>query len=1175
MKISLLGQFQVSKNGKVIKGFASDKVRALLAYLVTEAHCPHRREILANLLWPDKPEHNARANLRRALSNLRTVLDDRNSDPPFLLISRQDIQINTGDHFWSDTSILNNIYSQLDQYSENTNNVNQILDIYHGEFLEGFHIPDSMQFEEWLLMRREQFSRKVDDILTQTCIHFEGQNDYKAALPYAWCHVEKEPWQEGARRQLMRLLVVSGQREEAIKQYYLLIKLLKKDLDVEPEPETIHLFSEIKSGDFKLISNQRDSTQTSSPVLPDFLQNRDTTPMQPRDLFISRKEELKNLHNCIESIQDERGKIRFVVGEAGSGKSMLIQEFVRQAQIKDKTLISAIGLCNAFTGIGDPYLPFREILYQLCGDIKHRLKTGIISHDYAVRLWNTIPTICQALISYGPDLIGTIIPSQSLKEFTSPIKMSHPALYNKLNVLIDQKISSQGVSLTQVNLFSQFTTVLNEISHDNPLLLVIDDIQWADTGTISLLFHLGKQLSGTNITIIGSYRPEEVITNKEHEQHPLDPVIQELKRIYGDIFIHLDDSSNAQFIEDYISSEPNKLSRTFLESLQKHTGGNPLFIAELIRDLKEIGVLGKDENGFWISKHQIKIESLPPKIEGIIRERFNRLPKILQRILSIASIEGENFTAEIIAEIENLSKLQTINLLSEQLSKQHNLIKAHQIKLVAGNNLSIYRFRHILIQKFIYNQLDQIELRDLHERVGTTMESVVEKNKEEFYVTLARHFQKANIHEKAASYYFDAGERAVILSGYMEAINHYKKSIESIQSIPETQERNQFELNVQLKLGLAYQATRGFANEMVGVAYKRSLELCQSVQDINKKIITLQLLFSYYSNMAEFKTTDEVMTLLEKNTYEMEDPIPSYVLQIHWGKGYLESLFGNHVSALEHFEKALDYYEKGPHLQIEENMGMEAGIYCHSWAALHSTWAGFLERANKHCQTALKIADEKNIKLFTADSLWFSTWVNVELNNYDKAWEFCEPALDLAIKENYYLTEALVRMFKGRILSNNGNHEEAIDSVKLALQMFQNIGAISAETSFLHGLAEVYCNAGKVDEGFEIIQRAEEIINTSGECRHQVALQRLKGNLYLQAGDDFNAEKAYVSSIKISQNQSAKLLELETAIDLFKLWQRQGKLELAKDMLSEIVNWFSEGIDNPMLIKARSLLNKF
>ena len=120
MKISLFGQFQVSKNKKVVKGFVSDKVRALLAYLVTEAHCPHRREILANLLWPDKSEQNARANLRRALSNLRTVIDDRNTDPPYLLITRQDIQINSGDHIWSDTGILNSIYSQLEQFSENT-----------------------------------------------------------------------------------------------------------------------------------------------------------------------------------------------------------------------------------------------------------------------------------------------------------------------------------------------------------------------------------------------------------------------------------------------------------------------------------------------------------------------------------------------------------------------------------------------------------------------------------------------------------------------------------------------------------------------------------------------------------------------------------------------------------------------------------------------------------------------------------------------------------------------------------------------------------------------------------------------------------------------------------------------------------------------------------------------
>jgi len=169
----LHGQFQVSKNGKVIKGFASDKVRALLAYLVTEAHCPHRREILANLLWPDKPEKNARANLRRALSNLLTVLDDRNTDPPYLLITRQDVQINSGNHIWSDIGILNHIYSQLEQYSENTNDVNQILEIYHGDFLEGFLIPGSMQFDECFFLSLPPIATRTKSIYlnstTESC----------------------------------------------------------------------------------------------------------------------------------------------------------------------------------------------------------------------------------------------------------------------------------------------------------------------------------------------------------------------------------------------------------------------------------------------------------------------------------------------------------------------------------------------------------------------------------------------------------------------------------------------------------------------------------------------------------------------------------------------------------------------------------------------------------------------------------------------------------------------------------------------------------------------------------------------------------------------------------------------------------------------------------------------
>jgi DNA-binding SARP family transcriptional activator len=228
LKIRLLGQFSVSLDNTSITSFASDKVRALFVYLVTEAQCPHRREILANLLWSDQPEETSRANLRRALSDLRKCIQDHDANPPYLLISRQDIQFNLESNTWIDIVVLDELYKQAFISPENHKVFYQILDLYQGEFLEGISIADSLYFNEWVMMIREKQSRKVISILSRVASYYEEQQEYEDGLPFAWRLVELEPWQEDARRQLMRLLVQTGRRHEALNQYKNLAKELKK-----------------------------------------------------------------------------------------------------------------------------------------------------------------------------------------------------------------------------------------------------------------------------------------------------------------------------------------------------------------------------------------------------------------------------------------------------------------------------------------------------------------------------------------------------------------------------------------------------------------------------------------------------------------------------------------------------------------------------------------------------------------------------------------------------------------------------------------------------------------------------------------------------------------------------------------------------------------------------------
>ena len=173
-------------------------------------------------------------------------------------------------------------------------------------------------------------------------------------------------------------------------------------------------------------------------------------------------------------------------------------------------------------------------------------------------------------------------------------------------------------NVQQSDLFDQYTRVLFSLSKKHPLLLVIDDLHWADTGSINLLFHLGRQIANQRILVIGAFRPEDIALGRDGDRHPLEPVINELKKIAGDLIVDLSQAQGRRFVEDLVSSEPNQLNEAFRETLFERTGGNPLFTVELLRGLQERGDLVKDQNGNWIEGASLNWESTSPRVDAVI-----------------------------------------------------------------------------------------------------------------------------------------------------------------------------------------------------------------------------------------------------------------------------------------------------------------------------------------------------------------------------------------------------------------------------------------------------------------------------------------------------------------------------------------------------------------------------
>jgi predicted ATPase len=476
---------------------------------------------------------------------------------------------------------------------------------------------------------------------------------------------------------------------------------------------------------------------------PLFLAERAAPP--PPTVFVGRERELAALTSDLQKARTGAGQFRFVVGEAGQGNTMLVQEFARQAQLDDPGLLTVFGYGHAHTGLGDPYHPFREALALLCGNVRDVWEGGPIDSRQARRLWEAAPQTIPALVAQAPHLVGSFVPGQALLDRATAIAPQEAIWLEQLTRLVTGESEPK---LCQKDVFGQTTAFLKTIAGQQSLLLILEDLHWADPASCGLLFHLSRNLSNSPILLVGTYRPEEITLRRDGGRHPLAGVVDELKRQHGDIWLDLGEMAEdegRQFVAAYLDSQTNRLDQTFREALFRQTGGYPLFTAELVHDMQARGDLRQDEAGYWVAGEAIDWQTLPTRVEGVIETRLHRLDEAQQAMLATACVEGERFTAGVVARVHGLDERAVVRQLSGELDKGQRLVSAQALERIGDERLARYRFRHHLIQHYLYHNLDEPERACLHEAVGAALEAIYGEQKQQAAVQLARHFQQAGV----------------------------------------------------------------------------------------------------------------------------------------------------------------------------------------------------------------------------------------------------------------------------------------------------------------------------------------------------------------------------------------------------------------------------------------------
>jgi ABC-type oligopeptide transport system substrate-binding subunit/transcriptional regulator with XRE-family HTH domain len=542
----------------------------------------------------------------------------------------------------------------------------------------------------------------------------------------------------------------------------------------------------------------------ATPPQPPFLALADEpTRDDPYHAFVGREEEVAVLAGHLATALAGNGRVVFVTGEAGRGKTALLTHFGRLAQAAHPDLIVAGGYGNAYAGMGDPYLPFREVMALLAGEVESPWAAGLITREQAQRLWDFAPAARETILNQGADLVDTFLPRAAGR--------AQPG---------------RATVLEQRAFFEQFAGVWQALAAQRPLVILLDDLQWADAASMNLLFHLGRRLARSRILILAAYRASEVALAGREPPAILAPLVQEFRRIFGDIQLDLEQfepAANRRLVDALLDKMPNRLEEPFRVALFWRTKGHPLFTMELLREMQARGALVQDEAGNWVEGAALDWEWLPARVEAVIEQRIGRLAETLRDLLAVASVEGETFTAQVVARLQGLELRPLLHQLSQELQKRHGLVRDLGEIEVAGQRLARYQFGHGLFQQYLYHSLGQAERRLLHGEIAAALEAFYGDQKEHVAVQLAHHYTEAGQGDKAVPYLLQAGDRARALYAHQEAIEHYRRALPFLKASGDLEGA----ARTLMKLGLTYHIA--FDYERSRQAYEEGFALWQQL----------------------------------------------------------------------------------------------------------------------------------------------------------------------------------------------------------------------------------------------------------------------------------------------------------------------------------------------------------
>jgi len=812
--------------------------------------------------------------------------------------------------------------------------------------------------------------------------------------------------------------------------------------------------------------------------------------------LIDRVEELGVLRDAVDRAVRGEGGVAFLHGEAGIGKTRLARELGAYARLRGLQVLS--GRCPALFRMDGvpPYVLWKEV-------IKNYLEVCTPEQLYRV-------------IGFYPSEVSMLVPELSQKLRTIPQSLP---------------ISPEHERDRLFEAVSQFVT---NISKDAPLLVILDDLQWTDQSSLLLLHYLARGVYKESLFLLGTYRDTDI-----DQRHPLSPVLTELNRerlLQSVPLKRMSLNDTSEMVKQIL--EQDDVPRDFCELVYDRTRGNPFFVEEVIKSLKEEEVIYREANK-WKIKEVSKIE-FPATVKDVIKARVSRLDDECQNVLTLASFVGNDFTCEALCGATGIEEDKLLELLDRMLKT--GLIKE---RVIRGE--SVCSFVDVIVRDVVHEEVSPFRHKRLHGTVGSALEKVYAKKIDEHFGELALHFLESGDNEKALDYFLKAGEKAVKVYANGEATSYFQHAFKLLEE-KEGELRQKGHVLEKLgdikKIVGENETCIRYWND--ALLLWKQLDKKGTVARLHRKMANVLWEKMGDTEKAE-KHHEESLEILETEPESVE------LASLYEDMARMYFRTASMAKALPWAEKALEFAKKLNHLEIIADSYLTLGSIILS--------SGDWKKAIECHEKALKIALDNGFMEIAVRAY----------NNFAVAlpYEECERCLECLEKGFELARKAGTIFWISRIGSNlaywhacEGNMSKAVPLAEESVALDRKAGNITQLSISLRTLGFIYQILGEWDKSEQYYREA---LSNCQRLKDSFSIATSHGHLgwlYFDKGEYAKAREFFEKWYEVHEKTGAKYSQMFTSLFIIFAYTELGEIEKAKNLIDNLEKFSLEIEDN-------------